>query len=62
MEDIDKAVNAAHAALRHESWKLLSATDRGALMYKLADLIEKNKEVLATIEAWDNGMRSSSFP
>ncbi|KAF9871146.1 aldehyde dehydrogenase [Colletotrichum karsti] len=54
-EDVDKAVKAAHAALRHESWKGISATDRGALMYKFADLIEKNKEVLATIDAWDNG-------
>ncbi|OBR06665.1 Aldehyde dehydrogenase [Colletotrichum higginsianum IMI 349063] len=54
-EDIDKAVKAAHAALRHESWKGISATDRGAMMYKLADLIEQHKETLATIEAWDNG-------
>ncbi|TDZ67834.1 putative aldehyde dehydrogenase-like protein [Colletotrichum trifolii] len=54
-EDIDKAVKAARAALKHESWKGLSATDRGILMYKFADLIEKNKEVLATIDAWDNG-------
>ncbi|KAK1460125.1 aldehyde dehydrogenase [Colletotrichum melonis] len=55
VEDIDKAVKAAHAALRHESWKGISATDRGALMYKLADLIEQHKETLATIDAWDNG-------
>ncbi|TIC96805.1 putative aldehyde dehydrogenase-like protein [Colletotrichum higginsianum] len=54
-EDIDKAIKAAHAALRHESWKGISATDRGAMMYKLADLIEQHKETLATIEAWDNG-------
>jgi hypothetical protein len=26
-------------------------------MGKLADLIEANKEVLASVEAWDNGMR-----
>lgn len=25
------------------------------LMTKLADLMEKNKELLATIDAWDNG-------
>ncbi|EXF81469.1 aldehyde dehydrogenase [Colletotrichum fioriniae PJ7] len=55
VEDIDKAVKAAHAALRHESWKGISATDRGILMYKLADLIEQHKETLATIDAWDNG-------
>jgi aldehyde dehydrogenase (NAD+) len=30
-------------------------TERGALMLRLADLMEENKEVLATIETWDNG-------
>ncbi|GJC83601.1 aldehyde dehydrogenase [Colletotrichum liriopes] len=55
VEDIDKAVKAAYAALRHESWKGISATDRGIMMYKLADLIEEHKETLATIDAWDNG-------
>lgn len=54
-EDVDAAVRAAHAALKHESWKLLPASDRGALMYKLADLIEQNREIFATIDAWDNG-------
>jgi aldehyde dehydrogenase (NAD+) len=27
------------------------------LMMKLADLMEQNKELLATIDAWDNGKR-----
>ncbi|KAI1214551.1 aldehyde dehydrogenase [Annulohypoxylon truncatum] len=53
--DVDKAVKAAHKALKDPSWKLLPATDRGALLYKLADLIEENREVFATIDAWDNG-------
>ncbi|KAL7908429.1 Aldehyde/histidinol dehydrogenase [Trichoderma velutinum] len=54
-EDVDKAVKAAKAALRDPSWKQLSASDRGRLMTRLADLIEAKKEVFATIEAWDNG-------
>ena len=54
-EDIDVAVNAAHAALRSPEWKLLPATDRGRLMAKLADLLEERKELFATIDAWDNG-------
>ncbi|KAL1993968.1 hypothetical protein VTN49DRAFT_2637 [Thermomyces lanuginosus] len=53
--DIDRAVQAAKAALKHPSWKKLPATDRGRLMLRLADLIEENKEILATIDAWDNG-------
>ncbi|KAI1501798.1 aldehyde dehydrogenase [Biscogniauxia marginata] len=53
--DIDKAVAAARAALHHESWRDISGTDRGKLMFKLADLVEQHREVLATIETWDNG-------
>lgn len=55
-EDVDRAVQAAKAALADPSWKLLPATDRGQLMARLADLLEKNRELLATIDAWDNGM------
>ncbi|KAI2615640.1 aldehyde dehydrogenase [Hypoxylon sp. NC1633] len=54
-EDIDKAVEVARAALNHESWRDISATERGKLMFKLADLAEQEKEILATIETWDNG-------
>lgn len=55
VEDVDRAVLAAHKALKDPSWKRLPATERGMLMTKLADLMEKNKELLATIDAWDNG-------
>ncbi|KAI1200504.1 aldehyde dehydrogenase [Nemania serpens] len=54
-EDVDKAVAAARAALNHESWRDISGTERGRLMFKLADLAEQEKEVLATVETWDNG-------
>ncbi|KAG9720811.1 aldehyde dehydrogenase, partial [Aureobasidium melanogenum] len=54
-EDVDIAVKAAKVALKSPAWKLLPATDRGILMNKLADLMEKNTELLATIDAWDNG-------
>lgn len=55
VEDVDKAVKAAKAALKHDSWRKLPGTDRGILMYRLSELIEQNKELLATIDAWDNG-------
>ncbi|KYK61949.1 aldehyde dehydrogenase ALDH [Drechmeria coniospora] len=54
-KDVDAAVEAAHRALRHPSWKQLAASDRGHLMSKLADRLEANKQLFATIEAWDNG-------
>lgn len=46
---------AARAAFNDPSWRELPNTDRGALMYKLAELIEENKETLATLDTWDNG-------
>ena len=58
-EDIDRAVKAAKKALKSPEWKLLPNTDRGRLMVKLADLMEQNHELLATIDAWDNGKESN---
>lgn len=49
-------MNAAKAALADASWKQLPATERGQLMARLADLMEENRELLASIDAWDNGM------
>lgn len=54
-QDVDAAVQAASKALKDPSWKLLPGTERGQLMTKLADLLEQNRELLATIDAWDNG-------
>jgi aldehyde dehydrogenase (NAD(P)+) len=54
-EDVDSAVKAARRALNHPSWKEFSGLDRGKLMHRLANLIEANRETLATIETMDNG-------
>lgn len=53
--DVDKAVAAARAAFEKGPWKKMTAAQRGALMYKLADLMEKNLDELAQLEALDNG-------
>ena len=53
-DDVDRAVNAAKKALKSPAWKQLCVTERGRLMTKLADLLEENKELLATVDAWDN--------
>src|ERR1700686_3893319 len=54
--DVDKAVSAARAAFDIGAGsKKLSASQRGALMYKLADLIEKNAGALAQLDSLDNG-------
>lgn len=54
-EDVDDAVKAAHAALKHPSWKQMPVSDRGKLISRLADQLEAQRELFATIEAWDNG-------
>lgn len=54
-DDVDVAVAAARAAFKSPSWRSLPPTDRGALMYKLASLVDEHASTLATIETWDNG-------
>jgi (Z)-2-((N-methylformamido)methylene)-5-hydroxybutyrolactone dehydrogenase len=55
-EDVDKAVAAAKAAFAYGSdWRKLTATARGALLRKFADLVTQNADRLATIETTDNG-------
>ena len=53
--DVDKAVKAARKAFDHGPWRRMAASERGRLMYKFADLIEKNADELAYLEALDNG-------
>lgn len=53
--DVDTAVKAARAAFDSPEWSDISGTERGQLMFKLADIIEENRETLATLETWDNG-------
>ena len=54
-QDVDKAVQAARAAFTTGVWRKISATRRGELLYKLADLIEQNIDELARLETLDNG-------
>jgi len=54
--DIDIAVNAAKNAFRLGSeWRRMDASQRGELIYKLADLMERDREYLAALETLDNG-------
>ena len=55
-EDVARAVAAAKTAFCSGSdWRKLTATARGALLRRLADLIAADAERLATIETTDNG-------
>jgi aldehyde dehydrogenase (NAD+) len=53
--DADRAVRAAHKAFMTGDWPKLTASQRGALMRKLGDLIAEKAEYLAQIEVRDNG-------
>jgi aldehyde dehydrogenase (NAD+) len=54
-EDVDAAVDAAREAFDNGPWRTMDARDRGALMYKLAELIQEEAEELAALETLDNG-------
>ncbi len=54
-ENVDAAVAAAEAALRHPRWGGLYAHQRARLLHRLADLIEQNGELLAQLQTADNG-------
>src|SRR5260370_31968694 len=55
--DVDRAVDAARRALedRDGPWRKMSASERGRLIWKLADLLEKNMDEFADLETLDKG-------
>ncbi len=54
-EDINRAVSAARTAFETGPWSKMTASERGRLVWKLADLLEANLEEFAEIETLDNG-------
>jgi phenylacetaldehyde dehydrogenase len=54
-EDVDQAVKAARKAFDDGPWRRLSASERGRLIWKLADLLESHTEEFAYLESLDNG-------
>uniref|UniRef100_A0A8C0IBB3 Aldehyde dehydrogenase 1 family member A3 n=1 Tax=Bubo bubo TaxID=30461 RepID=A0A8C0IBB3_BUBBB len=54
--DVDNAVEAAKAAFQRGSpWRQMDALSRGRLLHKLADLLERDRVILATLETMDTG-------
>lgn len=51
--DIDKALDAAHAAA--PGWGKTAPAERAAILNMIADRIDKNAAALAVAEVWDNG-------
>lgn len=54
--DVDKAVAAAKNAFKRGSpWRRMDASKRGKLLYKLAELIARDVDYIASLETLDNG-------
>lgn len=52
-KDVELALDAAHKAF--PAWARTSAADRSNMLLKIADVVEKNLDYLATVETIDNG-------
>ena len=52
-EDVDKAVKAAKVAFK--TWKKTTVKERAKILNQIADIIDANKDLLATVETMDNG-------
>ena len=49
-DDVNRAVKAAKRALNDSTWRDMTQTDRGKMLYRLADLIENNAESIGQLE------------
>lgn len=53
--DVDAAVAAARQAFDHGPWSRMTPSERGRLVWKLADLLETHADEFAEIDSIDNG-------
>jgi len=53
--DIDRAVRAARKAFDGGPWRTMSPSERGRMLYRLADKLEERLEDFALLESLDNG-------
>ena len=54
-DDVDRAVDAAHRAFTSGPWPQMTASQRGALLRRVGDLIARDAAQLAEFEVRDNG-------
>jgi phenylacetaldehyde dehydrogenase len=54
-EDVDAAVRAARAQFDGGDWSKMSGADRGKLLYRLAELMERDQAYLAKLETLNLG-------
>ena len=56
-EDTEAAIAAAHAAFHDGPWPTTSSRERGDLLLRLADLLERDTDDIARMESLDTGKR-----
>jgi acyl-CoA reductase-like NAD-dependent aldehyde dehydrogenase len=54
-QDVDRAIAAARRVLDDPTWRDMTQTARGKLLYRLGELIEENAEALGRLESTDSG-------
>jgi acyl-CoA reductase-like NAD-dependent aldehyde dehydrogenase len=54
-QDVSAAVDAARKSFSSGPWAEMSASDRGRILWKMGDLVDKYNEDLGTLETLDNG-------
>ncbi len=53
--DVDASMAAARKAFASGAWPDMSASERGKILWKIGDLVDKYNEELGTLETLDNG-------
>jgi len=54
-DDVDACVRRAREAFEDPSWRSLPASERGLLLFRLADAIQEDSERIGSLETRDNG-------
>ena len=54
-EDVNRAVAAAHAAFDQGPWGRMSGGERGRILLRIADLLDRGADAIARLESQDNG-------
>jgi acyl-CoA reductase-like NAD-dependent aldehyde dehydrogenase len=54
-EDVDRAAGAARASFESQSWRGKDSSDKERILWRLADLMERDKHELAALESAENG-------
>ena len=54
-EDVDRAVRSARRTFENRAWRAKRASERERIIWRIGELIEKNKEELGMLESLNNG-------